>query len=265
MVPAIVVPDDIDGEQRVAAPLPAAGSCRFARRRRCAMVVAFTCVVTAGVLAMAYLPLIDWMIAILKWVQDLGSWAPLFVIGLYGVGALVTAPGTPMHFGCGALFGLGWGLAINICAYTFGSACGFLLGRYLLQARVHRVSAIPSAFPVLWRSSLPSSQFGEHDDQRLLNWPDRCAAVPIAVRGHTEAMAAVAADLEQSTGTHGVLVPTERIAGAVGLEQLPRRRRRAGPHSRAVLRHHGRVVHSLQPDAHHSRRGTRRHRIDGSG
>ncbi len=128
-----------DTEARVGAPLDGAESAS-SPKRKCALGLLFAAAVGAGVLALLFLPLIDWLIAILKWVERLGYWAPVFVIGLYIVGAVVTAPGTPMHFGCGALFGVGWGLAINIAGYLLGSSCGFLLGRYLLQARVRRVS-----------------------------------------------------------------------------------------------------------------------------
>lgn len=178
----------VDSEVRVATQLQGTGRASTFNQK-CAIGLCLTAVIGAGVLALVLLPLIDWLIAILKWVEKLGLWAPVFVVGMYTVGAVVTAPGTPMHFGCGALFGIGWGLAINVCGYMIGSSCGFLLGRYLLQVRVRRVS-LPLSFPASF--------------YRCCNGT---LTKKFAVCCQAETVAFVASDSEQSTGPHGLLVP----------------------------------------------------------
>jgi hypothetical protein len=98
----------------------------------------FALLLACGIFALVTLPVFTWLIAILAWIRDLGPvWGPIFVLGLYTVGALFCVAQTVLAFGCGALYGVATGLPLCVLGYTLGAGGGFIMGRY--------ASTIPAA------------------------------------------------------------------------------------------------------------------------
>ena len=87
----------------------------------------------AGVLALIFLPVLEWVIAILRWIQDRGVGGAVIFVLLYAPTAVLCGPSAALHVSCGALWGVGWGLTASIAGYNLGAVSGFLTGRYLLR------------------------------------------------------------------------------------------------------------------------------------
>jgi uncharacterized membrane protein YdjX (TVP38/TMEM64 family) len=70
------------------------------------------------------------------WVTDRGAWAPLvFIVGFAAL-TVTPFPKSILSVAAGALWGLGTGLAICMCAVVLGATLSFLLGRHLVGASV---------------------------------------------------------------------------------------------------------------------------------
>ena len=71
-------------------------------------------------------------------VRDLGPWAPLAHIALFGLATLLFIPGALFGLAGGALFGPLLGTALNLVGATLGATAAFLVGRYLAGDWVRR-------------------------------------------------------------------------------------------------------------------------------
>lgn len=71
-----------------------------------------------------------------QWVADRGAWAPaVFIVG-FAVLTVTPFPKSILSVAAGALWGLGTGLAICMCAVVLGATFSFLLGRHLIGTSV---------------------------------------------------------------------------------------------------------------------------------
>jgi uncharacterized membrane protein YdjX (TVP38/TMEM64 family) len=92
-------------------------------------------VMAAGVLAAALflLPVSAWLDASIDWVNSLGWWGPLALVGIYIVACVLLVPGSVITLAAGAAFGVVKGsLAVSVGA-TLGAVAAFLVGRYLAR------------------------------------------------------------------------------------------------------------------------------------
>lgn len=87
----------------------------------------------AVLLAIKLLPLQEWMIDLLAWIQSLGPAAPVILVLVYVVACVLLVPGTIITLGAGFLFGLGQGYIVVAVGSVVGSTAAFLIGRTLAR------------------------------------------------------------------------------------------------------------------------------------
>jgi uncharacterized membrane protein YdjX (TVP38/TMEM64 family) len=79
------------------------------------------------------LPLKDWLIALLDWVDSLGAAGPVVLGIVYVVATVLFVPGLFLSMGAGALFGVVTGTITVSIASTLGATAAFIVGRYFAR------------------------------------------------------------------------------------------------------------------------------------
>lgn len=105
-------------------------------RPRVAVPAALLAVAAAALLA--FLPLGEWIVALLERVDRLGAWAGVVLAALWIPAALLLVPGSLITLGTGFLLGIGWGFVTVSVGSTLGAIAAFLVGRTLARQRVRR-------------------------------------------------------------------------------------------------------------------------------
>ena len=90
-------------------------------------------VLAALVFALVLFPVQSWLSAAIDWVDGLGWWGPLALVGLYIIACVLLIPGSVLTLGAGAAFGVVKGSLAVSCGATLGAAAAFLVGRYLAR------------------------------------------------------------------------------------------------------------------------------------
>ena len=83
-----------------------------------------------------FLPVKDYVLAVLTWTKHLGFWAPLMVAGIYIVACVLFLPGSVITLSAGLLFGVVKGTVVVSIGSTLGATAAFLVGRTLLRGWV---------------------------------------------------------------------------------------------------------------------------------
>lgn len=90
------------------------------------------------------LPVREYLLGLLEWVQGVGLWGPVCVVGLYVVACLLLIPGSLLTLGAGFLFGVVWGTITVSVGSTLGAMAAFLVGRTLARGWIEqRVAGHP--------------------------------------------------------------------------------------------------------------------------
>ena len=89
------------------------------------LVIILLCVIT-GII---FLPVKDWLIKSLEWIQGLGIWGLLFVIAFYIVACVLLLPGSILTLGAGFIFKAVRGSITVSIGRTLGACAAFLVGR----------------------------------------------------------------------------------------------------------------------------------------
>jgi uncharacterized membrane protein YdjX (TVP38/TMEM64 family) len=71
------------------------------------------------------------VLALERWIQDAGIWAPLLFMAVYAAAAVLFLPGSVLTLAGGALFGPVLGTFYNLTGATIGATLAFLIARYL--------------------------------------------------------------------------------------------------------------------------------------
>ncbi len=74
--------------------------------------------------------LAKWAESLLEWVESLGHFGPLAMIGGYAAVCTFSVPGAPLTLGCGFLFGVVKGTVIATIGSTIGATVAFLIARF---------------------------------------------------------------------------------------------------------------------------------------
>ena len=103
----------------------------------------------ALVLALRWLPLIDWLGIALVWIEEnrAFSWA-VFVL-TYIVATVLLMPAFILTLAAGFVFGLPFGVALVSIGSTFGACSSFLVGRYFARGWVEKRIENHSSFKAL--------------------------------------------------------------------------------------------------------------------
>lgn len=75
---------------------------------------------------------------VVAWVEGLGAWGPVALIGIYAVSTVALVPGSLLTLAAGALFGVLWGTVYAFIGATLGATLAFLVSRYLARGAVER-------------------------------------------------------------------------------------------------------------------------------
>ena len=87
----------------------------------------------ALVAASFVLPVKDYFVNALGWVEGLGAWGPAFVAIFYIVACVFMLPGSILTLGAGFLFGVVGGTAVVSVGSTLGATAAFVIGRFLAR------------------------------------------------------------------------------------------------------------------------------------
>jgi len=94
--------------------------------------------------ALVWLPVAEWLVALVAWIEDAGAAGVAAFSGVYVLGTVVMAPGSVLTLGAGFAWGPLWGVAVVSPASVAGATLAFVLGRTLLRDWVRaRVAARP--------------------------------------------------------------------------------------------------------------------------
>jgi uncharacterized membrane protein YdjX (TVP38/TMEM64 family) len=85
-----------------------------------------------------YIPIADYIMAMLKWTQGLGIWGPVVVALFYIFSCVFFIPGSIVTMGAGFLFGTLVGTITVSIGSTLGAAVAFLVGRFLMRDTIER-------------------------------------------------------------------------------------------------------------------------------
>jgi len=85
-----------------------------------------------------YLPVIDWLQAVITWVRGFGALGGLIYGLIYAAGTVIIIPGTLLTAVAGLLYGVLMGVLIVSPASVLGATAAFILGRYVARDWVAR-------------------------------------------------------------------------------------------------------------------------------
>jgi uncharacterized membrane protein YdjX (TVP38/TMEM64 family) len=101
--------------------------------------------VVTMLIAVALLPLAEWLAAAIAWVEALGALAWGIFVVTYIVAAVLIIPGSILTLTAGLMFGLPLGVVLVSAGSVLGAASAFLVGRFLARDWVReRVAHMPS-------------------------------------------------------------------------------------------------------------------------
>ena len=107
-----------------------AGEPRNTRRSRGWIRIAVIIAALAGlVVAVKFLPVVEYLNDLLTWVDGLGLWAPLVLILIWIPVCVLMGPGSILTLGTGFLFGVVKGTILVSIGSTLGASVSFLVGR----------------------------------------------------------------------------------------------------------------------------------------
>ncbi len=108
------------------------------RKAGIAKITVIAVVIFTLIILMKYLPVADYIMAMLEWTEGLGVWGPVVVALFYIVSCVFFIPGSIVTLGAGFLFGTMIGTITVSIGSTLGAAAAFLVGRFLMRDMVER-------------------------------------------------------------------------------------------------------------------------------
>jgi uncharacterized membrane protein YdjX (TVP38/TMEM64 family) len=95
--------------------------------------IVFGVVVVALIVATKVLPVAEYLQAALEWVQSIGVWGPVVIVGIYILACVLFVPGVILTLAAGFLFKLVLGTVAVSIGSTLGACAAFLVGRFLAR------------------------------------------------------------------------------------------------------------------------------------
>jgi uncharacterized membrane protein YdjX (TVP38/TMEM64 family) len=103
--------------------------------------IAAVAIVAALVVASRVLPVERWIAEFQRWVEGLGTWAPVIYGAVYVAATVLLVPGALLTIGAGLIFGVARAFVVVLAAATLSAALSFLIARHLARRRVERWAA----------------------------------------------------------------------------------------------------------------------------
>ena len=108
------------------------------------------CIIIVAVIAtVAMLPVKDWIVKVLHWIQQLGAWGPIFVAAFYIAACILFLPGSVLTLGAGFIFKLLVGTITVSIGSTAGACAAFLVGRTVGRNWISRKVATNEKFAAI--------------------------------------------------------------------------------------------------------------------
>jgi pyruvate/2-oxoglutarate dehydrogenase complex dihydrolipoamide dehydrogenase (E3) component/uncharacterized membrane protein YdjX (TVP38/TMEM64 family) len=98
-----------------------------------AKVILLLFIASGLITSLFFLPVKQYVVAVLEWTRDLGFWGPIFLAGFYVLAAVLFLPGSVLTLGAGFLFGVPAGLATVWIGANLGACAAFLVGRTIAR------------------------------------------------------------------------------------------------------------------------------------
>ena len=121
-------------------------------RSRWVKLVVLVLVLGGLTVASVFLPVKDYVIAVLEWTQGLGFWGPLVVAAFYILACVLLLPGGIITMAAGFLFGVVTGTITVSIGSTLGATAAFLVGRTFARDWVRRKLAGRPKFEAIDRA-----------------------------------------------------------------------------------------------------------------
>ena len=102
---------------------------RLNRRNRNIRLALIGVILAGLVVTSFFLPVKDYVIAVLEWTQGLGFWGPFFLAAFYILACVLLLPGGIITLASGFLFGAVTGTITVSIGSTLGASAAFLIGR----------------------------------------------------------------------------------------------------------------------------------------
>jgi len=115
-------------------------------------IVAGILLVGAIAVALAVLPVQDYLARLLSWVESVGPWGPPLLGVAYVAACVLFVPGLILTLGAGFLFGVVWGTITVSIASVVGATAAFVIGRTLLRRPIERRIADSPRFSAIDRA-----------------------------------------------------------------------------------------------------------------
>ena len=93
------------------------------------------CGIVAGLF---FLPVKAYLLALLEWTRDLGTWAPVAVIVIYIAACVLFLPGSVITLGAGLIFGVVKGTIVVSLGSVLGALAAFFVGRTFLRKWIEK-------------------------------------------------------------------------------------------------------------------------------
>lgn len=110
-----------------------AASAESAPTSNSSKIIIFAVVLGALALAAFTLPVVEWLTALIEWIDANRGISWLVFIVVYILSTVLILPGSLLTLSAGFLFGLGFGFVLVSAASVIGACCSFLLGRYFAR------------------------------------------------------------------------------------------------------------------------------------
>ena len=89
-------------------------------------------------IAVAFLPVGQWVNGFSDWIRHLGLAGAFIFIGVYALAAVLFLPGAIFTIAAGLVYGVVGGTAVALAGATFGASLAFLIARYLAPQRIEK-------------------------------------------------------------------------------------------------------------------------------
>lgn len=125
-----------------------------AKSKTAAYKLALLIVVVVGLFAaFKFLPVNEYLAALLDYVESLGVWGPVILAVVYVVATVLMIPGSILSLGAGFTFGLVRGTIAVSAGATIGALCAFLIGRTMARGFVEQKMAEHPKFAAIDRAT----------------------------------------------------------------------------------------------------------------
>ncbi len=95
-------------------------------------------VASVAIVLLVFAPIKQWVLAALTWVQGLGIWGPVFVVGFYIIACVFFLPGSILTLATGFIFKVVVGTITVSIGATLGACAAFLVGRTIARDWISR-------------------------------------------------------------------------------------------------------------------------------